>query len=111
MYSTKSLLISLVLLSLYLNSIDCFKAYLLNDIEFEGGGLDIEVNGCVNLPNYWNDIVSAVYTNNHCMRLYEDSDCHGRFLTLHPGSPSQSNLRDFNFDDILSSVSDCNYEQ
>jgi len=71
-----------------------------------------DLQNCTNLPSEWQDRTSSLKIyDSVCLKVFEHSDCKGRFVTLraslHSDSEYLDNLRDLGFNDVISSVSPC----
>lgn len=69
--------------------------------------LDSDPGRCVNLPGAWNDRASSINTNENCVIVFKDSDCHGQSTHLEPGTPFHHHLDGIDFDNSITSAQVC----
>jgi len=68
----------------------------------------MDVKGCRNVPNEWNDRTSSLVLYGSCLRLYKDQDCTGRMMTVSPQNRLWlADLNRLNFNDQITSISSC----
>jgi len=71
-----------------------------------------EISNCTNLPDEWQDRTSSLNIHKSvCLKVFEHNDCKGKYVTLkaslHSDSEYLDNLRELEFNDVISSVSPC----
>ncbi|KAL1453935.1 hypothetical protein WDU94_010236 [Cyamophila willieti] len=85
-----------------------WRVWLYRDSGHRGGHIEMSGDGCVNVPDDFNDQATSVNTHGGCVRLYQNGGCSGRSIEVYPGTGAHDNLGfhdDFN--DRTSSVGPC----
>ncbi|CAL8116373.1 unnamed protein product [Orchesella dallaii] len=85
------------------------KVVFYEHANFEGSYFTVTINGngCYNFPSNWNDRISSINTQGHCIIASENGDCTGKSERIAPGTPSHSHLSAFDFNDLISSFKLC----
>lgn len=79
------------------------EATIYDDVFYNGASIRVQIGSCRNIFDF-NDRASSIKTD-ACIRLWEHADCTGRRLDVN--SPGDDNLVNDDFNDALTSVSDC----
>lgn len=96
------------------NAEEAFLSITLYDHQNrQGPNTTIDVKGCTNLPDDWNDRTSSLSLHGKCIKLYKDTDCTGRVVSILSTPDNKEwlgNLKKLSMNDVISSVSSCRRE-